>query len=277
MSQVNQDEIVAFFRSPAIAGIEMMDAEHSSRPWSIYNTTYALAVPGTWCGEARARHRTEVIPPGFVFCTEPGDLHTTTHIYAAGSFQVLSIVPSAFSHYLQERGLNAEPHWRPLAHRMSTPLRTRIRSLLHSLRHPSTSMRTQTLAVQLVGGLVSELLEQAPAREVRDGGRLKADAIRECLTYEDGPGLDLEELARRTGLSRFQVLRVFKKHYGVPPHVYQNCVRVGRATELLRHGRSPAEVAVELGFADQSHLTRLFRRAFGVTPGRYVRTARGRL
>ena len=265
-------------RSRALSGIEMMDAEHTARTWSVYNTNYALALPWTWCGEARVRHRTEVVAPGFVFCTEPGDLHTTPRIYAGGSFQVLTMEPSTLRHYLAERGLHAEPHWRTLAHRMSAPLRRRVRSLVQSLRHPSSSMQMQTRAVQLVESLVSELLDRGQRSAHHDSGESlqNAEAIRECLTYEDGPALDLEQLARRTGLSRFQVLRTFKKHYGVPPHHYQNRVRVGRARELLRVGRSPADVACELGFADQSHLTRLFRETFGVTPGRYARSARER-
>ena len=83
--------------------------------------------------------------------------------------------------------------------------------------------------------------------------------------------LDLHALATKVGLSRFQVLRAFRKRYGLPPHAYQLCVRVARARDLLRAGQAPAEVAAECGFADQSHLGRHFKHMLGVTPAQYAR------
>ena len=83
--------------------------------------------------------------------------------------------------------------------------------------------------------------------------------------------VDLDTLARASGLSRFQVVRVFKRRYGLPPHCYQLQRRLGLAKKRLRDGVRPAQVAMELGFVDQSHLTRQFKRLFGVTPAHYAR------
>jgi len=77
------------------------------------------------------------------------------------------------------------------------------------------------------------------------------------------------------GLSRFQALRAFKRHYGMPPHAYQLRVRVGLAQRSLRAGGQPAQVAAEYGFVDQSHLTRHFKRLVGVTPAQYQRVGAG--
>ena len=79
----------------------------------------------------------------------------------------------------------------------------------------------------------------------------------------------LAELAASSGLSRFQLLRGFAKAVGTTPHAYLLQRRVGLAQRLLAKGRRPAEVAVEVGFADQSHLTRAFSRQLGITPARY--------
>ncbi|CAA9481240.1 MAG: Transcriptional regulator, AraC family [uncultured Rubrobacteraceae bacterium] len=56
----------------------------------------------------------------------------------------------------------------------------------------------------------------------------------------------------------------------MPPHAYQTQARLDRARSLLLRGWPPARVARETGFADQSHLTRRFKRLVGVTPGRYA-------
>jgi AraC-like DNA-binding protein len=79
----------------------------------------------------------------------------------------------------------------------------------------------------------------------------------------------LADLAGLTGVSRFQLLRSFVRDTGVTPHAYLLQKRVGLAKPLLAKGASLAAIALDLGFADQSHFTRAFRRQFGVTPGQY--------
>jgi AraC-like DNA-binding protein len=83
----------------------------------------------------------------------------------------------------------------------------------------------------------------------------------------------LLDLARETGLSRFQVLRGFVRVTGLTPHAYQVQRRVALARGLIARGRPLAEVAATCGFADQSHMTRQFVRIYGVSPG-MVATAR---
>jgi AraC-like DNA-binding protein/mannose-6-phosphate isomerase-like protein (cupin superfamily) len=75
--------------------------------------------------------------------------------------------------------------------------------------------------------------------------------------------------AERAGMSREGFSRMFARHHGMPPHAFWLMARLNHARELLRAGEGIAGVAVEAGFADQSHLGRWFRRAFGITPGRY--------
>jgi AraC-like DNA-binding protein len=52
----------------------------------------------------------------------------------------------------------------------------------------------------------------------------------------------------------------------MPPHAFQTQLRVARARKLLREGASPASAALEVGFTDQSHLNRHFKRVLGITP-----------
>ena len=75
--------------------------------------------------------------------------------------------------------------------------------------------------------------------------------------------------AERAGMSREGFSRKFARDYGMPPHAFWLMARLNEARALLRTGEGIAEVAVKCGFSDQSHLGRWFRRAFGVTPGRF--------
>jgi transcriptional regulator GlxA family with amidase domain len=77
--------------------------------------------------------------------------------------------------------------------------------------------------------------------------------------------------ADSTVCRRRRALRAFRGETGLPPHAYLNQLRVRRARVLLDDGVTPADVAVQVGFADQAHLTRHFKRVVGVPPAAYQR------
>ncbi len=83
----------------------------------------------------------------------------------------------------------------------------------------------------------------------------------------------LAELAAQAGVSTFELLRGFEKAYGLPPHAWLLQRRAERARGLIRGGASLAQAAASSGFADQSHMTRVFARRFGFTPGAWARAA----
>jgi transcriptional regulator GlxA family with amidase domain len=85
----------------------------------------------------------------------------------------------------------------------------------------------------------------------------------------------LATLARRAGLSAFHFLRLFTRVLGVTPHQYLVSARLRRAACLLADPARPVtDVAFEAGFGDLSHFVRTFRRAAGVSPGRFRRLPR---
>ena len=80
----------------------------------------------------------------------------------------------------------------------------------------------------------------------------------------------LLELAAHCGVSPFRLIRSFHRELGMPPHAWLTQLRANRARALLQNGEPPTSVAYQCGFSDQSHLTRIFRGIFGMTPGAYV-------
>jgi AraC-like DNA-binding protein len=76
----------------------------------------------------------------------------------------------------------------------------------------------------------------------------------------------LGDLAARSGCNSFQVIRAFRRMLGITPHSFLIEMRLERARELLALGQPAAEVATEVGFFDQSHLIRHFKRRLGRTP-----------
>ncbi|MDD1787350.1 helix-turn-helix domain-containing protein [Burkholderia gladioli] len=82
--------------------------------------------------------------------------------------------------------------------------------------------------------------------------------------------LSLDTLAGVAGLSVSRFTARFRNEVGLSPHRYLCLVRVRRAQDLLCDGLAPSLVATEVGFFDQSHLCRHFRRVLGVTPRDFV-------
>jgi AraC-like DNA-binding protein len=123
-----------------------------------------------------------------------------------------------------------------------------------------------------------ELLLALLARIAREGGAAAAPrgapaAIgRAKSRIDDAPAaaITLADLARETGLSRFQVLRGFVRATGLTPHAYLTQRRIDLARRLIARRVPLAEAAAASGFADQSHMTRTFVRKYGVSPGAYA-------
>ena len=115
---------------------------------------------------------------------------------------------------------------------------------------------------------------EQPRRPIARGG-LSAAAKRRVLELIDarlGARLTIGMLAREVGLSPAHFARAFKETLGRAPHQYLLALRLERARRLLESSEtSLSDIAQRAGFADQAHFTRLFKRAFGVTPGALMR------
>ncbi|WP_373558815.1 AraC family transcriptional regulator [Streptomyces sp. WZ.A104] len=96
--------------------------------------------------------------------------------------------------------------------------------------------------------------------------------LRELLDERLCEGVTLAEAARLVHAHPTHLVRAFSAAYAIAPHQYVTARRVDRARRLLLDGMPPGEAATAVGFHDQSHLTRHFRRIAGTTPGRYARS-----
>jgi len=94
---------------------------------------------------------------------------------------------------------------------------------------------------------------------------------KEWIERHLGEPIDVSAMARRAELSRPRFTEVFRAIAGVPPWSYVMERRVRRARELLDRDVPASEAAAEAGFCDQSHMTRVFKRVTGTTPGEYRR------
>lgn len=144
---------------------------------------------------------------------------------------------------------------------------------VHVLRSDAATLDKQVVVTELIDDLLRAGLVAAPGLDATlDLGAV--DRARELLTSRIADPPTLQELAHAVGANRFVLLRAFRRAVGVPPHAFLLRLRVERARALLAHGAEISHVSLELGFADQSHLTRIFKRVFGLSPGAYRREMR---
>ncbi len=132
---------------------------------------------------------------------------------------------------------------------------------------------TLALCAHLVsryGGVRLAQLRPAPGLSIQQAERAK-----ELLAANFDRDISLAEVARDSGLSRSYFTKAFKAATEMTPHQWRQRYRIEMAKAMLRDGRLPiAEIALACGFADQSHLTRIFTRTVGEGPARWRRSRR---
>lgn len=144
-----------------------------------------------------------------------------------------------------------------------------IRCLFRLIEQKSTKLEWESLLVSLLSGLIVRHAHGFQVPHSVAFARKEVSRARELIERDYSRNLSLEELANVACLSPFHFQRVFRGELGVSPHEYLIQVRIRKAREYLERGVSPAQVAADTGFVDQSHFSRHFRRHVGVPPGKY--------
>lgn len=145
-------------------------------------------------------------------------------------------------------------------------LRTAVGRLHRSLAEPGEELEAESRLALICERIIRRLGQ--PDAVISPHSDL-ARRVRERL--DELIPTTLEALAVDLGAHSTQLIRAFSREYGLPPHRYVTGRRIGRARALLLDGMPPADVATAVGFYDQAHLTRHFRRMLGTTPGAYAR------
>ena len=104
-----------------------------------------------------------------------------------------------------------------------------------------------------------------------DDALIEMNRLRDYLHEHMADNPSLDELALQCGLDRFRLTRQFTRAFGQSPHAYLVRLSLRAARLLLAQGEEPAQVAMQVGFADQSHLGRWFQRAYRLSPAAYQR------
>jgi AraC-like DNA-binding protein len=235
--------------------------------------SYSFGVTESGAQAFTCRHGRHVSGAGMVMTFNPDDPHDG---HAAGedgfTYRMVHIWPEFFAGLV--RAGSPLPLFRSPV--LDDPLTARsVRRLHITLTEPATELErherlatTARLLVRHAAGRITAPDPRDPPGSAGSDQRIAA-RIRELIHGRYHSDLTADDLAAAAGCSRYVAYRAFSRAYGLAPSDYQRQLRVRAARRLLCLDVPPAVAAAEAGFADQAHLTRWFRRYYGVTPGAY--------
>lgn len=127
----------------------------------------------------------------------------------------------------------------------------------------------EQLLLDLLAGVFkkSALVQELPQNSDIYAG--KVACLKELLASELKQELTLESMARQLAANPYTLLRRFKAKTGITPHAFRMNCRIEQARKYLQEGLEIAEVALQCGFFDQSHLHRYFKAMTTLTPKEY--------
>lgn len=125
--------------------------------------------------------------------------------------------------------------------------------------------------------LFRDFMNMFSAGTVLENGKRKAERCvddrlvraRQLIEKRVFQNVPMEDIAEEARIPIFSLIRCFKREYGTSPHVWRMQARANAAAKSLREKVPLVEAAISCGFYDQSHMTRVFSKVFGVTPGQY--------
>lgn len=268
--QTHRDQTL--FRRPShLHGVELVHATYKRRSFPLHaHPEYVVGTLVQGRQVLRVDDREHLIGTGEVLQLHPGEAHANRCIGSEVlSYRVFYLPERTVSRLLQDGTRESRlcfPHPRSADRALGRALLDTHRALWSP---PASRLEQEALLMTLVHTLALH----NPEGDQDAGLPSMRAAITQARGFIDEHFRDdfgLEELAAASGLSIYRVAHLFRGDLGLSPIAYRNQRRIFESRAALLEGRPIAEVALEMGYCDQSHFTRHFQRVLGVSPGKYA-------
>jgi AraC-like DNA-binding protein len=252
-----------------VGGVELFRGWFAGTAYQKHrHDTYAVGMTDRGVQVFDYRGATHASTPGQVVVLYPDEAHDGRAGTGEGfGYRIVYVEPARLAEAL--RDLRGTPGPLPfVAEPVSTNPRL-ARAIEDAFRGHLEPLGADGLVANLAEGLLAgerPAVRPAVTRRVDHGALERA---RQFLDAERTRVVHSAELESITGLTRYDLARQFRIALGTSPYRYLLMRRLEFAREQIHRGRPLAEVAGAAGFADQAHLTRTFKSAFGLTPARY--------
>lgn len=278
-SDLSMRETVKVGFHQELGGIEVINASFGRKNFKKhYHQTYTISVIGSG-GQRFFRSGAEhFAPENSIIFVNADDIHTGQAANGVGwTYKAIYPTPEQFGQLASDIGWQGQfaPYFADAVVYDPT-MANALRRLFFILENESQ----QLLREQEINLVLSQLMIRhgSHKKEAIEFQRLEFDKLlkaREFLRGNVEENVTLKQLADYVGLSQFHLARQFQQKYGLSPHAYFIQFKVAQAQNLLKRGVSVVNVSNQLGFFDQSHLHRHFKRVIGLTPGQYAKAVNG--
>ncbi|WP_145316781.1 MULTISPECIES: AraC family transcriptional regulator [unclassified Rhizobium] len=251
--------------APAYPGIERIQAQFRGDAFELHrHDTYALGVTMRGVQTFRYRGEQRYSLPGRVIILHPDELHDGGAATEDGLvYRMLYLEPSVLFQCLEAARVGLPFVDDPVVE--DNRLAGLLLAALGELDRELDELFVDDFVSRLTDGLVQHA--RLPQRRLGSIAWGQVKTARDYLEAHVTRGVRSQELERITGLDRFALARHFRAAFATSPHRFLLMRRLQQAKAMIGAGEPIAEVAAATGFADQSHLTRHFKKAFGIAPG----------
>jgi AraC-like DNA-binding protein len=270
---VPQQESQKFWRHAAFRELGLLAARFREHRYDRHtHDGYVIALITEGCERVRVGRQEVLAPAGSVLVVNPEEWHDG-EAGAEQGWAYRTFYPSValLSEVAAELGQAQAPLFPQTL--LDDPSLSRLLAAAHA---ESTSADATRAEASLLAALRRLILwhgdADRPAEPLdRSSSQRRFARYEEVIEAGLAEELDLQALAAAAGVTRFQVIRDFKKLTGSTPAIFIRDRRLRRANRLIHEGASLADAAFAAGFSDQSHLSRSFRAVHGITPGMFRR------
>lgn len=259
-----------------LAGIEAVEADTAHRFGRHTHEQFGIGLIERGAQRSASGRGVVEANVGDLISVNPGEVHDGAPLGHGGrAWRMLYFEPSLIAEAAKGLDVAGEAGYEfthPVIHdtRLAEDFRALYPALTATPDSDGDALHTEELLLML--------LRRLTERRIREPAAIPGAIalVREMIDDDPAAPQTLATLADAAGLSRFQLLRGFKRGTGLTPHAYLMQRRLHLARRLLTCGLSAAETAATSGFCDQSHLTRHFLRSFGLAPGAYAQACAAR-
>jgi len=222
-------------------------------------------------GSARYHNLNKVnsIHAGHTVTINPGDIHACNPDIGDWSFRMLFIDASWVGAVQAEIFSGKNYDYLPFANLYETKqdFYRDFATLFETLTSEDDNLAVESLLIQY---LAKCFLNKSPLKkQTLTPSFPPLNRVRELILDQLSTNHSLEDLSKESSLSRFHLIRSFKQVFGLTPHAFQLDERIKKAKTKLKAGHSIIETSAQLGFADQSHFQRNFKKRLAITPKQY--------
>jgi len=264
---MQQDNKLFLKRCELLPFVEMRQASLSTACYHAHShDEFSFGVIDAGIADYQNRQQGFRIGQGDTVTINPQEVHSCNPLAGQWSYRMLFVDCAWVAQLQQELGVTEPSNYRLFSDCLTRSVTAYLQfdQLFANLLAPSNQLVAETV---LIGYLAPYFVSDNQVPLHNDPANLLR--VKQLISDQLAINHSLTDLATVSGLSRYHLIRSFKHCYGLSPHAYQLDERIKQAKVLLKSGRSLLDTSHILGFADQSHLQRNFKKRLALTPKQY--------